>query len=128
LKKEGIAGTVDFIASLKGETSDIPGLDDWVHEEMKKCPPEATLAYVEAAANLDVNVEEFLSGIHVPTLLLTGSEYASLITVAEAEHFRELIPGAKLVVFPGLRAVPVIAVPDKCAGEVLKFIGEQARA
>jgi 3-oxoadipate enol-lactonase len=128
LKKEGIAGTVDYIARLKGETSDVPGLDDWFHDEMKKCPLEATIAYVEAAARLDINIEEFLRGIQVPTLLLTGEEYSSLITVAEARHFQELIPGARLVVFPGLRAVPVIAAPEKCAREVLRFIGEQAAA
>ena len=126
LKNEGIEGAVDYIAhGLSGETSDIPGVDDWFHDEMKKSPPEATIAYVEAAANLDVDVDTFLPVIKVPTLLLTGSEYTSLITVEEAEHFQKLIPRSKLVVFPGVRAVVVIAVPELCAEEVLRFIGEQ---
>ena len=127
LKKEGIEGTVDYIANIHSEeTSDIPGLDDWFHDEMKKCPQEATLALVEAAANLDVNIDDFLPNIQVPTLLLTGAEYTSLITIEEANHFRELIPKAKLVVFPGVKAVAVVAVPQRCAEEVLRFIGEQA--
>jgi hypothetical protein len=33
-------------------------------------------------------------------------------------------PRSKLVVFPGVKAVPVIAAPEKCAEEVLRFIAE----
>jgi pimeloyl-ACP methyl ester carboxylesterase len=129
LKKEGLERTVDYLASSHSEeTSDIPGLDDWFHDEMKKCPTEATIGYIEAAANLDVNIDSFLPNIQVPTLLLTGAEYSSLITLEEAQHFRELIPRAKLVVFPGVKAVAVVAVPERCAEEVLRFIGEQPPA
>jgi 3-oxoadipate enol-lactonase len=127
LKEKGIEGTVDHIIAnnLREERSDTPGLDDWFFDGMKKSPPEASIAFVEAAANLDVNIEEFLHNIRVPTLLLTGSEYTSLITVEEADRFRRLIPRAKLVVFPGVKAVPVIAAPERCAEEVLRFIEEQ---
>jgi pimeloyl-ACP methyl ester carboxylesterase len=127
LKEKGIEGTVDYIANnFSEETSDNAGLDDWFHDEMKKAPPEATLAYIEAAANHDINTDEFLREIQVPTLLLTGAQHTSLITVAEANHFRELIPRPKLVVFPDVKAVPVIAAPERCAEEVLRFIEEQA--
>ncbi len=126
LKQKGIAAAVDYIADQhRDERSEIPGLDDWIHAEMKKCPLDATLGLVEAAANVDVNVEEFLPKIQVPTLLLTGAEYSSLITLQEAERFRDLMPKSKLVAFPGVTAAVVAAAPERCAAEVLNFIREQ---
>lgn len=126
LKRKGVEGAVNHIATEHSEEkSEIPGLDDWFHNEMKKCPLEATIGIVEAAAKVDVNIDDFLPNIRVPTLLLTGAEYTSLITLEEANRFRKLIPGAKLVAFPGVKAAVVSAVPEKCAEEVLRFIREQ---
>jgi 3-oxoadipate enol-lactonase len=128
LKKQGLEATVDFLAtSHSDEQSAKAGVDDWFHAGMKKCPLDATVGYLEAAAGAEVEADRFLTQIQVPTLILTGAEYTSLITVEEARHFRRLIPRAKLVVFPGVRAVPVIAAPERCAEEVLRFISEQAK-
>jgi pimeloyl-ACP methyl ester carboxylesterase len=128
LRQKGITAAVDHIATQHSdERSDIPGLDDWIHAEMKKCPLDATLGLVEAAARVDIDIDEFLPKIRVPTLILTGAEYTSLITLKEAEHFRDLIPKSKLVAFPGVKAAVVGAAPERCAAEVLGFIREQDR-
>jgi 3-oxoadipate enol-lactonase len=127
LKKEGVAATVDFVdTSRSEERTGIFGLDTWFNNEAKKNPLEAAIGYVGAAAKLEVNVDSLLSNIQVPTLLLTGSEFSSLITVKEAQHFRDLIPRAKLVVIPGVKFIAVVSAPERCAEEVLRFIGEQS--
>jgi 3-oxoadipate enol-lactonase len=128
LKREGVEkATYDhLIATRNSGEAEIPGLDDWFYSESKKCPLEASIGLVEAAIAADVNIEEFLPQIRVPTLLLTGAEFKSLITIKELEHFRELIPRAKLVAFPGIKGPVVTAAPEKCAEEVLRFIKEQA--
>jgi hypothetical protein len=93
--------------------------------EMKKCPLDTTIGLVEAATSLEVNAGEFLPKIKVPTLLLTGAEYTSLITVEEANQFRVLISRPKAVALPGVKAAVVSAVPARCVEEVLRFIEEQ---
>jgi 3-oxoadipate enol-lactonase len=126
LKKVGVARTIDFLFNTHSEeTTGTPGMDAWYIREAKKNPLAASLGYLGAAADLDLDLESFLKGIRVPTLLLTGSEYSSLLTVEEAQHFRDLIPRAKLVVIPGVKFIAVVSAPEKCAGEVLRFIAEQ---
>jgi len=126
LKKDGVSGTIDYLFSVHGEeTSDIPALDDWYISEAKKNPLDSAIGYLSAAVNLDVNIDSLLTNIQVPTLILTGTEYSSLITVEEASQFRSLIPNAKLVVFPGVKFIAVVTVPEKCAEEVLRFTREQ---
>jgi pimeloyl-ACP methyl ester carboxylesterase len=129
LEKAGVADTIDFLFNTHSEeTTGTSGMDAWYIAEAKKNPLAASLGYLGAAANLDLNVESFLKNIRVPTLLLTGAEYSSLLTVAEAQHFRDLIPGARLVVIPGVKFIAVVSAPEKCAEEVLRFIKEQPAA
>ncbi len=56
LRQKGVAAAVDYIASRHSdERSEVPGLDNWIHTEMKKCPLDATLGLVEAAADVDAD-------------------------------------------------------------------------
>jgi pimeloyl-ACP methyl ester carboxylesterase len=129
LRKEGVEAAVDYVAtSHSEERTGTTGLDKWFFDEAKKNPLEASIGYVGASASLDVDTVSLLKNIQVPTLLLTGSEFTSLITVEEAQRFRDLIPRAKLAVIPGSKFIVVVSAPEKCAEEVLRFIGEQALA
>ena len=126
LKEIGVVETIEDLFTVHTkETTGVPGRDAWYISEAKKNPLEASVGYLSAAVNLDLEIDNFLSNIKVPTLLLTGTEFSSLITVEEAEHFRDLIPRAKLVVIPGVQFIAVVAAPEKCAEEVLRFIKEQ---
>lgn len=100
-------------------------LAEWVNSEAWKCPVEATKGYFKAAANCEVNVEEFLRKIDVPTLSMTGAEHTRIISVQEAQRLCDLMPRAKLVAFSGVKAQCQFVIPEKCAQEAVRFIKEQ---
>ncbi len=97
-------------------------LAEWGYVERWKCPIEATSGYFSAAANCEVNVEEFLSSINIPTLSMMGAECTRILPVAEAQRLCDLMPQAKLVTFPGIKAQCQFVIPERCAQEVLRFI------
>ena len=103
-------------------------LAEWVDSEAWKCPVEATKGYFKAAANCEVNVEEFLPRINVPTLSMIGAEHTRIITMQEAQRLCNLMPRAKLVTFPGVRAQCQFVMPERCAQEVVRFVNEQEQA
>ncbi len=100
----------------------------WRHEEGWKCPMEGTRGYFRAAATCEVNVEEFLPKIDVPTLYMMGAEHKRIISVPDAQRLCDLMPRARLVTFPGVTAQCQFVIPEKCAAEVVRFIKEQAAA
>jgi pimeloyl-ACP methyl ester carboxylesterase len=61
-----------------------------------------------------------LHRIDVPTLLIWGAS-DGLVTVAYAEAYRDLIPGAKLVVVPEAGHLPQVEQPDIFVHHVLSF-------
>lgn len=97
----------------------------WHSSECGKCPEEATKAYFRAAAECAVNAEEFLARIDVPTLSMTGAEHTRIVTVQEAQRLCDLMPRAKLVTFPDMKAQCQFVIPERCAEEALRFIMEQ---
>ncbi len=98
----------------------------WFFTEVKKNSPEASKGYYVAASSCEVNVEEFLPKLRMPTLLMMGAEHTRVLTIQQARHFCDLMPRAKLVAFPGVKAQCQFVIPDKCAKELLRFIKEQA--
>ncbi|WP_197041446.1 alpha/beta fold hydrolase [Chondromyces apiculatus] len=83
-------------------------------------PPAANLARVRAAAGvLPAEVteairnmstprgDETLRGLRVPTLVMQG-DADRMLTVAMGEHTAKLVPGAKLLVYPGLGHAPFV--------------------
>ena len=102
-------------------------LAEWRHEEGWKCPAEGTRGYFKAAAGCEVNVEEFLPRIEVPTLSMLGAEHTRIINAQEAQRLCDLMPRAKLVTFPGVKAQCQFVIPERCAQEVLRFIKEQGQ-
>ena len=80
----------------------------------------------DAMTDMFATSREDLSGrlgeITVPTLVLWGEEDA-LIPVSSAARFRDAIPGAELVVYPGVGHLPMEEVPDAVAEDVRAFLG-----
>lgn len=67
---------------------------------MLKIPPAAFAAQVRAILDMDDAMANELHTIHVPTLVITGSQDI-LTPVADAEEIAERIPGAELVILQG---------------------------
>ncbi len=126
LKRDGIAAFHDSMYAQRREWALDLDRMEWQQSVMKKWPLSAALGILQADC-VDINVEDFLSKINVPTLLLVGAEWTLTITVQEFERIRSLMPRAKLVTFPGVKGVAQFEVPEKCAEEVLRFIKEQER-
>jgi pimeloyl-ACP methyl ester carboxylesterase len=62
-----------------------------------------------------------LHRIDVPTLLLWG-ESDGLVSVAYAEAYRQMIPGATLVVIPKAGHLPQVEQPDVVLQHILTFV------
>src|SRR5262245_9978533 len=62
-----------------------------------------------------------LHRIDVPTLLLWG-ESGGMVSVAYAEAYRQMIPGARLVVIPQAGHLPQVEQPDVVLQHVLTFV------
>ena len=81
----------------------------------------------DAMTDMFATSREDLSGrlgeIVVPTLVLWGKEDA-LIPVSSAVRFRDAIPGAELVVYPGVGHLPMEEVPDAVAEDVQAFLAD----
>ena len=101
-------------------------LAEWHCDERWKSPQEATEGYFKAAADCEVNEDEFLPKINVPALYMTGAECTRIIPLAEAQRICNLMPRAQLVTFPGIKAQCQFVIPERCAEEVVRFIKERA--
>ena len=79
----------------------------------------------EAMTDMFATEREDLSGrlgeIAVPTLVLWGEEDA-LIPASSGARFRDAIPGAELVVYPGVGHLPMEETPDAVADDVRAFL------
>jgi pimeloyl-ACP methyl ester carboxylesterase len=62
-----------------------------------------------------------LHRIDVPTLLIWGAN-DGLVSVAYAEAYRQMIPGARLVVIPEAGHLPQVEQPERFVEHVLSFI------
>ena len=97
-------------------------LAEWVDREAWKSPVEATKGYFKAAAETEVDVKAFLSKINVPTLAMIGAEHTRIVSAQEVQRLCSLMPNAKLVTFPGVKAQCQFVMPERCAQEVLRFV------
>lgn len=62
-----------------------------------------------------------LSRIHVPTLVMFGQD-DRLIPAADAEKFHKAIPGATLILYPGVGHVPMEQIPDRSADDLKAWL------
>ena len=99
-------------------------LAEWHSSERWKCPQEPTKGYFKAVASCAVNEEEFLPRVNMPTLFMMGAECTRMLPLQEAQRLCNLMPRAKLLTFPGVKAQCKYVMPERCAQEVVNFIKE----
>jgi pimeloyl-ACP methyl ester carboxylesterase len=58
-----------------------------------------------------------LSNIHVPTLVMVGQD-DRLIPATDGEKFHKAIPGATLILYPGVGHVPMEQIPDRSVADL----------
>lgn len=62
-----------------------------------------------------------LSRIHVPTLVMFGQE-DRLIPAADGRKFHKAIPGATLILYPGVGHVPMEQIPDRSVTDLKAWL------
>ena len=77
------------------------------------------MAQTLMAMVIDTDVRDLLPSIRVPTLVLHRAE--EFIPVANAHYMAEHIPGARLIVLPGMDHIPFYGDADGYAEEIEEF-------
>jgi len=93
----------------------------WTDELMGKTNQRA--AFSASSARVDMELEQNLSRIACPTLIVTTQE-SGLQSVAAVEAYAKQIPDARVVVSPGDCYHVAAAAPDICTDHLLKFLQE----
>jgi pimeloyl-ACP methyl ester carboxylesterase len=91
----------------------------WTDELMAKTNPRA--AFGASSARIDMELEDRLSQIACPALIVTTKE-SGLQSVAAVEAYARCIPDARVIVVPGDSYHIAAAEPDLCAGHLLNFL------
>ncbi len=68
-----------------------------------------------------------LSRIHVPTLVMFGQD-DKLIPAADGARFHKAIPGATLILYPGVGHVPMEQIPDRSAADLEAWLAAHPAA
>jgi 3-oxoadipate enol-lactonase len=93
----------------------------WTDELMGKSNPRA--AWGASSARIDMDLEQELAHLAVPTLIVTTNE-SGLQSVAAVERYAALIPQARVIVLPGDSFHIAAVEPDLCAQHALAFMQE----
>jgi pimeloyl-ACP methyl ester carboxylesterase len=91
----------------------------WTDALMAKTSQRA--AFSTSSARIDMNLDERLSRIAAPTLIVTTQE-SGLQSVAAVERYAQLIPNARVIVVPGDSFHIAAVEPDLCAQHALQFM------
>jgi pimeloyl-ACP methyl ester carboxylesterase len=83
----------------------------------------ATLKRFDQPRSVEAGSKEEVAKITAPTLILWGAE-DNLIPVASSRWFASAIPGAKLVIYPGVGHLPMEEVADQSAADVDGFMAD----
>ncbi|MFC1966784.1 alpha/beta fold hydrolase [Chloroflexota bacterium] len=122
IMKEGtIAYAMDGSMRRFNDKPEYKELAQWFANEMSKPSRRVMLEVFEYVPTIDLT--EILPSIQVPTLIMGGEE--SIIMPPEnCRKLQQLLPNAKLVLFPGAPNHICAAIPQQCVEELLKFLGE----
>jgi 3-oxoadipate enol-lactonase len=93
----------------------------WTDELMGKSNPRA--AWGASSARIDMDLEQELARLAVPTLMVTTQE-SGLQSVAAVERYAARIPDARLIVLPGDSFHIAAVEPGVCAQHALAFVQE----
>jgi pimeloyl-ACP methyl ester carboxylesterase len=95
-----------------------PEFVEWYANEMAKTPVRVVVDTHDALVGNDLS--DVLRAIRVPTLLLSAESRPGY-TEGYVREMERLIPGSKLVIFPGTFGFVHHSEPEKCAHTVLDF-------
>jgi 3-oxoadipate enol-lactonase len=101
-----------------------PEFVEWYANEMGKTPLHVVVETHDALVGHDLS--DTLRRIRVPTLLLSAESRPGY-TRGYVQEMAELIPGAKLVVFPGTFGFVHHSEPERCAETLLEFLRERGK-
>ncbi len=104
-----------------GSTASAEQVAWWTDELMGKTDQRAALG--AAAARIDMNLDDRLARIAVPTLIVTTRE-SGLQSVEAVERAARRVPDARVIVLPGDSFHIAAVEPDLCARHALEFIDE----
>jgi 3-oxoadipate enol-lactonase len=93
----------------------------WTDELMGKTDQRAALG--AAAARIDMNLDDRLARIAVPTLIVTTQE-SGLQSIDAVERSARRIPDARVMVLPGDSFHIAAVEPDLCAQHAVRFIDD----
>jgi 3-oxoadipate enol-lactonase len=93
----------------------------WTDELMGKANQHA--AWSASSARIDMELEDKLTHVTVPTLIVTTKE-SGLQSVAAVERYAARMPDARVIVLPGDGFHIAAVEPDLCAQHTLAFMRE----
>jgi 3-oxoadipate enol-lactonase len=114
----------DTMRSRLGSLASDAQLKWWAEELMGKTSARA--AYNASASRIDMDLENELSSIAAPTLIVTTQE-SGLQSVEAVERYAARIPMSRVIVLPGDSYHIAAVEPDLCAQHALAFM-QQAGA
>ena len=114
----------DTMRSRLGNTASDAQVKWWTDELMGKTSARA--AYSASASRIDMELENELSRITAPTLIVTTQE-SGLQSVEAVERYAARIPVSRVIVLPGDSYHIAAVEPDLCARHALEFM-QQAGA
>jgi pimeloyl-ACP methyl ester carboxylesterase len=114
-------------SGLRGETGNPSVITDafiarWA--EFQRAPGHRDILMSILPGQHSVATKAALAHIRAPTLVLWGA-VDPLITVESARAFAGAIPGAKLILYPGVGHLPQVEIPARSAADVAKFLAAQ---
>ena len=121
---QSIDNTPLIRSGLKGETGNKAAITDaliarWA--EFQRAPGHRAILMSLRPGAESVATAEKLSKITAPTLVEWGG-IDPLIDVASAHKFAAAIPGATLIVYPGIGHLPQIEIPDRSSEDAAEFL------
>jgi len=102
-----------------GSTASTEQMRWWADELMGKTNPRA--AFGASSARIDMDLDETLSRITAPTLIVTTQE-SGLQSVAAVERYAKRFVNARVIVLPGDSYHIAAVEPELCAQHALRFM------
>jgi 3-oxoadipate enol-lactonase len=120
IRQKGVQGwAAETMRSRLGSTASEAQLKWWADELMGKTSARA--AFNASASRIDMELENELSRITAPTLIVTTQE-SGLQTVEAVERYARKIPVSRVIVLPGDSYHIAAVEPDVCAVHALAFM------
>src|SRR5262249_25580068 len=106
-----------------GSTASAAQIAWWTDELMGRTEPRSALGV--SSARIDLELENSLSRIGCPTLIITTQE-SGLQSVEAVNAYARRIPDARVIVLPGDSFHIAAVAPDLCARHALAFLDQTA--